>query len=145
MCRTIGLYLYDVEDDVHCADLCVKRIPGHVVLAQELCVVRLRQLQVVLAALEQVDILKACLVRLLELEILDRNNTEDAPMIRHGLLLALRVVEDNLWRPNGFGLVFREDVEVCVPLQVLVNKARVNPGGILVERHVEGFSNLVNL
>ena len=33
--------LHDIEDNVHCADLGVKRIPSHVVLAQELCVVRL--------------------------------------------------------------------------------------------------------
>ena len=94
---------------------------------------RLRQLQVVLAALEQVDVLVACLVRFLELEILDGNDAEDGPLIRHGLLLALRVVEDDLWRPNGIGLVFREDVEIGVPLQILVNETRVDPGGVLVE------------
>ena len=106
---------------------------------------RLRQLQGVLAALEQVDVLMARLVRSRELEILDGNDAEDTPLIRHGLLLALRVVEHHLWRPNGFGLLFREDVEIGVPLQVLVNETRVNPGGILVERDVEGFSDLVNL
>ena len=80
-----------------------------------------------------------------ELEILDGNDAEDTPLVRHGLLLALGVVEHHLWRPNGFGLLFREDVEIGVPLQVLVNETRVNPGGILVERDVEGFSDLVNL
>ena len=106
---------------------------------------RLRQLQGVLAALEQVDVLMARLVRSRELEILDGNDAEDTPLIRHGLLLALGVVEHHLWRPNGLGLLFREDVEIGVPLQVLVNETRVNPGGILVERDVEGFSDLVNL
>ena len=38
ICIVYIVYLHDVEDDVHCTDLGVKRIPGHVVLAQELCV-----------------------------------------------------------------------------------------------------------
>ena len=68
-------HLHDVEDNVHCADLGVKRIPGHVVLTQELCVVCLRQLQLALASLEQVDVLEGCLVRPLKLEIFSRNDT----------------------------------------------------------------------
>ena len=139
------LYLHDVEDDVHRADLSVKRIPGHVVLAQKLCVVRLRQLQVVLPALEHVDVLVRCLVRSLELELFSRDDAEDGSLVRHRLLLALGVVEDNLWSPDGVGLVLGEHVEVGVPLEVLVNQARVDPGGVLIERDIERLSDLVNL
>ena len=139
------LYLHDVEDDVHRADLSVKRIPGHVVLAQKLCVVRLRQLQVVLPALEHVDVLVRCLVRSLELELFSRDDAEDGSLVRHRLLLALGVVEDNLWSPDGVGLVLGEHVEVGVPLEVLVNQARVDPGGVLIERDIERLSNLINL
>ena len=138
-------YLYNIEYDVHRTDLSVKWIPGHVVLAQELCVVGLRQLQVVLAALEHVDVLERGLVSPLKLELLSRDDAEDGPLVRHGLLLALRVVEDDLRSPDGVGLVLGEHVEVGVPLQVLVDQARVDPGGVLVERDIERFSNLVNL
>ena len=81
----------------------------------------LRQLQVVLAALEHVDVLERGLVRPLELELLSRDDAEDGPLVRHGLLLALRVVEDDLRSPDGIGLVLGEHVEVSVPLQVLVD------------------------
>ena len=138
-------YLYNIEYDVHCTDLSVKWIPGHVVLAQELCVVGLRQLQVVLAALEHVDVLERGLVSPLELEFLSRDDAEDGPLVSHGLLLALCVVEDDLRSPDGVGLVLGEHVEVGVPLQVLVDQARVDPGGVLVERDIERFSDLVNL
>ena len=138
-------YLYNIEYDVHRTDLSVKWIPGHVVLAQELCVVGLRQLQVVLAALEHVDVLKGRLVRPLKLELLSRDDAEDGPLVRHRLLLALRVVEDDLRSPDGVGLILGEHVEVGVPLQVLVDQARVDPGGVLVERDIERFSYLVNL
>ena len=105
----------------------------------------LRQLQVVLATLEHVDVLERGLVRPLKLELLSRDDAEDGPLVRHGLLLALRVVEDDLRSPDGIGLVLGEHVEVGVPLQVLVHQARVDPGGVLVERDIERFSNLVNL
>ena len=150
--RTISLenekrhiHLHDVEHNVHCADLGVKRIPGHVVLAQELRVVRLRQLQVVLASLEHVDVLRGRLVRPLVLEILSRNDAEDRSLVCNRLLLPLCVVEDNLGGPDGVGLVLRENVEVGVSLEVLVNQTWVDPGSVLVERDVERLSNLINL
>ena len=106
---------------------------------------RLRQLQVVLASLEHVDVLGGRLVRPLVLEILSRNDAEDRSLVCNRFLLALCVVEDNLWGPDGVGLGLRENVEVGVSLEVLVNQTRVDPGSVLVERDVERLSNLINL
>ena len=94
---------------------------------------RLRQLQVVLAALEHVDVLIRRLVCPFKLEILARNDAEDRSLVCHGLLLALCVVEDNLWGPDGIGLVLRKNVEVGVSFEVLVNQTGVDPGSILIE------------
>ena len=105
----------------------------------------LRQLQVVLAALEHVDVLVRGLISPFKLKLLSRDDAEDGPLVRHGLLLALRVVEHDLGSPDGVGLSLREHVEVGVPLEVLVHKPGVDPSGVLVERDIESFSNLVNL
>ena len=93
----------------------------------------LRQLQVVLAALEHVYVLERGLVRPLKLELLSRDDAEDGPLVSHGLLLALRVVEHDLGSPDGVGLSLREHVEVGVPLEVLVHKPGVDPSRVLVE------------
>ena len=143
--KEVVKYLYDVEYDVHGTDLSVKGIPGHVIRAQELCVMGLWQLQVVFAALEHVDVLVRGLISPFKLKLLSRDDAEDGPLVGHRLLLALRVVEHDLGSPDGVGLSLREHVEVGVPLEVLVHKPGVDPSGVLVERDIESFSNLVNL